>query len=372
MIAIQKDEVNTGRQTELDLVKGFLMVMIIFIHSYQTINTPEASASSLYKILFAFFMPTGACLYLFAMGFGSVFSRRNEPKDLAKSGVKLLFYQALSNACYGLCLLIPFAIHNLFASPSQASVDAYHATLYSMLTFINIFFISGMCYLVLAIYKAIKMPLIGYGISALLVGIISPFTGTLVSENAALNWILDVTFGGKGEATFCFFPYISFVFLGYIFAKLIRRIKTEDKKDFYKLAGCFSLGITISWIGIIIATHPSLNSFYDYMHAQYHIPGIAKVIGSCAVIVLFFTIAYFIAPGLEKCKFVYHKLNQYSKQISKVYAVHIGVYMVISAATAFCGFGTYACLIWSVVVLVVTDLLVSAYVLLEQKVITKK
>ena len=32
MFSLKKEEVNVGRQRELDLVKGFLMIMIILIH----------------------------------------------------------------------------------------------------------------------------------------------------------------------------------------------------------------------------------------------------------------------------------------------------------------------------------------------------
>lgn len=100
MFILREKEVNVGRQRELDLVKGFLMIMIIFIHSFQTIGNMEAVTSNAHMVLFTLFMPTGACLYLFAMGFGSVFTRHSKPEDMVKNGVKLLLYQGLSNLCY--------------------------------------------------------------------------------------------------------------------------------------------------------------------------------------------------------------------------------------------------------------------------------
>ena len=84
MFSLKDKEVNVGRQRELDLVKGFLMIMIVFIHSFQTIAGGEAADSSVHKIMFALFMPTGACLYLFTMGFGSVFTRHSQPKTWLK------------------------------------------------------------------------------------------------------------------------------------------------------------------------------------------------------------------------------------------------------------------------------------------------
>lgn len=86
-----------------------------------------------------------------------------------------------------------------------------------------------MCYLVLAIYRKLGVSLRGYIISAIIVAIISPFAKLLVSDNSAINWILDMTFGGKGETSFCFFPYLSYVFLGYVFGKILRRIPENEK-----------------------------------------------------------------------------------------------------------------------------------------------
>ena len=100
MFPLKEKEVNTGRQRELDLVKGFLMIMIVFIHSFQTIAGAAAAESSVHKIMFALFMPTGACLYLFTMGFGSVFTRHSQPKDMVRNGIKLMIYQGIRNLCY--------------------------------------------------------------------------------------------------------------------------------------------------------------------------------------------------------------------------------------------------------------------------------
>lgn len=56
MFSLKDKEVNVGRQRELDLVKGFMMIMIIFIHSFQTIAGMEAAESNVHKIMFGLFM----------------------------------------------------------------------------------------------------------------------------------------------------------------------------------------------------------------------------------------------------------------------------------------------------------------------------
>ena len=372
MISLKDQEVNVGRQRELDLVKGFLMIMIVFIHSFQTIAGAEAAESSVHKILFALFMPTGACLYLFTMGFGSAFTRHSQPKDMVKNGVKLLFYQGLSNLCYAAVMTICFNIRNSITGEVAGSRELYNANLYSMLTFVNIFFIAGMCYLVLAIYRKLNVKLSGYIISAIIVGIISPFTGLLVSDNLALNWILDMTFGGKGETSFCFFPYLSYVFLGYVFGKVIRRVPENEKGNFYKKSGIVCGTVAVVWFICCIVLHPGIEGFFNYMIGQYRVPGLAKVTGSFCSIILVFAIAFWLMPMIEKWKFGYNKLCYFSKQISKMYAVHIGVYWVIGGFAAFYEFGVKECLILSVVVLIATDLLVQGYFMITDKIKNRK
>ena len=90
--------------------------MIVFIHSFQTLAGMEAATSNVYEIMFALFMPTGACLYLFTMGFGSVFTRHSEPGDMVKNGVKLLLYQGLNNLCYAAAIVVSFFV-NIFLYP---------------------------------------------------------------------------------------------------------------------------------------------------------------------------------------------------------------------------------------------------------------
>lgn len=177
-----------------------------------------------------------------------------------------------------------------------------------------------------------------------------------------------MTFGGKGETSFCFFPYLSYVFLGYVFGKVLRRIPENEKGNFYRKSGIICGVIAVIWFACCMILHPGIEEFFNYMLEQYRIPGLAKVAGSFCAIMFVFAIAFWIMPIIEKWKFGYHKLCYYSKQISKIYAVHIGVYYVIGGFAAFGGFSVKGCLIWSVIVLVVTDLLVQGYILIVNKI----
>ncbi|MFZ2946141.1 MAG: hypothetical protein WA042_12200, partial [Blautia wexlerae] len=118
--------------------------------------------------------------------------------------------------------------------------------------------------------------------------------------------------------------------------------------------------------------HPGIEGFFNYMIEQYRIPGLAKVLGSFCSIIFVFAAAFRIMPMMEKWKFGYNKLCYYSKQISKMYAVHIGVYWTLAGFAAFYEFGVKECLILSVAALIVTDLLVHGYIIITDKIKNRK
>ena len=97
------------------------------------------------------------------------------------------------------------------------------------------------------------------------------------------------------------------------------------------------------------------------MLVQYRTPGLLKVAGSFCAIIFVFAVAFGIMPLVEKWKFGYNKLCYFSKQISKMYAIHIGVFWAIAGISAFYPYNVKECLLWSVAVLVATDLLVQGY-----------
>lgn len=318
MFSLKDKEVNVGRQRELDLVKGFLMIMIVLYIPFRVLQVQRQQNPMYIKsCLRCLCLQVPVCICL-PWGLEVFLPCHSEPKDMVRNGVRLLVYQGLCNLCYAAAIIICFHIRILFTGEVAGSRELYEANLYSVLTFVNIFFISGMCYLVLAIYRKLEVKLSGYIISAVIVGILSPFTKLLISDNQALNWILDMTFGGKGETSFCFFPYLSYVFLGYVFGKVIRRVPENEKGEFYKKSGTVCGVIAVIWFVGCIISHPSVEKFFDYMLVQYRTPGLLKVAGSFCAIIFVFAVAFGIMPLVEKWKFGYNKLCYFSKQISKM------------------------------------------------------
>ena len=149
---------------------------------------------------------------------------------------------------------------------------------------------------------------------------------------------------------------------------MIRTVPENEKGSFYKRSGTICGIIAAIWLAGCIVSHPGVEEFFEYMLMQYRIPGLVKVIGSYCSIMLVFAVSFWITPFVEKWKFGYNKLCYYSRHISKMYAVHIGVYFLIGGFSAFYEFSVAGCLLLSVAVLIATDLIVEAYVIMENKI----
>ena len=143
-----KEEVNTQRQEEFDYLKGLFMVFIFGIHAFQaTMTEPDLCM----KILYGFATMTGAALFMFVMGMGTVYSRNANAGILAKNGVKMIVYQYLNNGLYLIALAIPYPfVKNML---SDEKTEMFHFLMEVYVQYINIFFMTGVIYLLLALLK---------------------------------------------------------------------------------------------------------------------------------------------------------------------------------------------------------------------------
>lgn len=67
-----QEEINTGRQREFDYLKGIFMLFIYLIHAFQATFSVE---DSLTRGIYMFATMSGAAIFIFVMGIGTVYSR---------------------------------------------------------------------------------------------------------------------------------------------------------------------------------------------------------------------------------------------------------------------------------------------------------
>ncbi len=140
------EETNTKRQREFDYLKGIFMLFIYLVHAFQATMSTEDSVT---QWIFMFATMSGAAIFIFVMGIGTVYSRNATPAGMAKSGVRMVVYQYLNNLVYVIAMLIPYP----FVSGNLTGVGRdnlkYLTEVY--IQYINIFFITGIIYFVLAL-----------------------------------------------------------------------------------------------------------------------------------------------------------------------------------------------------------------------------
>ncbi|MCL1918502.1 MAG: hypothetical protein FWG14_09330, partial [Peptococcaceae bacterium] len=273
--------INTGRQTEFDYLKGLLWLVILFIHAFQIAGIGAGIESTAYKTIFSIFSMTGAPVFLFVLGMGTRYSNAGIP-EMLRSGGKLFSYQYLSNIAFVAAILLPFFVMSLFGDMSEHLESVTGAGISQVavvyLLYINIFFLAGGIYMVLALLKKLKSPVWLYAVLGFVINIFSPMLIGLSTGIFPVDYVLGGIVGGSPFASFSILNYLPYAFFGVAFGELLKRV--ADKKRFYAL--CCSLSAVLLAIFSIWAfwSHAGMTELYEYISTTYTKPDFMRTIAN--------------------------------------------------------------------------------------------
>lgn len=344
-----KAEVNIGRQIEFDYMKGFFTPMILLIHAFQVLRGAEPQADA-YKIFYIIATMTGSAIFMFVLGLGSIYSRRTNAQ-MAMSGVKLLLWQLLWNI---FSMTAPMVVGQILRS--LFGYETAWATTYEMalimLQYINVFFIAGMCYFLLAFLRQVKIPVWAYFALALAFAFVNPFlymydkrTGIVV-----LDYILTMFVGDRAEISLCCVAHFPYVLLGTGFGMILRR--TENKSRLYKTISVPGVLIVIAHFVHAFSISDSLDALYVYSSNGYVYPGTLRTLANCASILLMGAVLYALSRQIAKWKSLHKVLLHFNKMTTPYYAVHPFFYGLFSALALYAPYSSAACvgmtfLVWA-------------------------
>lgn len=349
---LEKRPVNTSRQREFDYLKGFFMVFIYLVHAYQATSSEE---DIVIKAVFGFATLSGAAIFIFVMGMGTVYSRCSGPKMLAKNGIVMVGYQYLSNIAYAAALTLPY----LFVRNRLGDKQVYYDLLEIYLQFINIFFITGILYLALALAKKWKLSAAGYAAAGLLFAITAPFLYGRPVDVPVLGYIVKIIIGEDDFISFAAVYFLSYAFLGVAFGHLLQRVK--DKNAFYRWVMPVCAAIALIWWIVTIKKYGFGDELYQYLCITYAQPDLFHVAASIAHILFFAGALYFGDGAMEKSGVIGRQLLYYNRHISKYYAIHTGVYFVIYGFHKYEGFSSLQCWLLTALCMIVTGGIVRLY-----------
>ena len=205
-------EINTGRQQEFDHLKGIFMLFIYLIHAFQATLSPEDLVT---RWLYMFATMSGAAIFIFVMGIGTVYSRNTAPTAFVKSGLRMVVYQYLDNIAYVAALLIPYPF--VAGGLSQNGLERCWFLARVYIQYTNIFFITGIIYLVLALLKKLDVKTIGYVVIGVAAGISAPLLyGTPVNVPVA-GYLVRLLIGEADFVSFTPIYFLSYALFGVAF-----------------------------------------------------------------------------------------------------------------------------------------------------------
>lgn len=363
-----KEEVNTGRQREFDYLKGIFMVFIYLIHAFQATMSPE---SPIVQWIYSFATMSGAAIFIFVMGIGTVYSKHATPAEFMKSGVRMVVYQYLNNLAYVAALLLPYPF--VSGKLTESSMENLSFLIRMYIQYTNIFFITGIIYLLLALLKKLDVKAVWYVLIGVALSLAAPFIYGTPVDVPVIGYLVKLLIGDADFVSFTPLYFLSYALFGVAFGKMIKHVK--DKAGFYRMLAVPAVAVVIAWWALTFGKYGSdISEMHAVLSDAYTHPDFWHVLASLAHIFLFAAIFFFIeeirSKGDRLCEPknpVARQLLYYSKHISKYYALHVTVYFVVLGLNGYESFQSYQCWFLALLSMIVTELMVRGFNYLSGK-----
>lgn len=337
---LERKAVNTGRQIEFDYMKGWFTPMILLIHSFQMLVGAGEHVDG-YKILYIIATMTGSAIFMFVLGLGSVYSRRTNTQ-LVKDGAKLLLWQVLWNVfAMAVPMLLAQILRGLFGCATDwPTTWMFMPTLFQ---YVNVFFIAGMCYFLLAVLRWMKTPAWAYFALACLFIVVNPYLYLSEAPTgiAVLDYVITCIAGGRPEVSLCCLAHFPYVLCGAGFGKVLRC--TTDKKSLYKRIAFPAALVVASYFVYACHNNKSLDALFIYISDEYVFPGTLRALANCSSILLMAGALYALSSRIANCRPLNNMLIHFCKMTTPYYAVHPFFYSFFTSLALFHPYSAAAC-----------------------------
>ena len=282
---------SSDRRYELDLLKVVAIIGMIICHAVYMLGAHHESYATdvayfVGDYIFGSYLAV-AHAFMFAMGVGVVFSKKNKPSDLVKRGVFIYLAGFVLNFFrYGIYALLDGLIEGQF--PEE--------TVYAFLVQ-DIFHFAGLALIFTGALKALKLKewhilLIGVALSMIGAPLAFSFNG-----HPALNYILGhFVVTTEDDSTFAFLHWYFFVGFGLFFGRLLQ--ETEDKDRLYRILLFVSAPIMILYIVLSCV----FGAMFLTKNGWYYAVSLPEAIGLLSIDMTLLSAFYFLTKKLPKEK----------------------------------------------------------------------
>lgn len=300
-----KNEINTGRQLELDVAKAFAVIFMITVHVFDHITDMHGNVFP--KIVEFFGCAPAAGVFMFAMGVGMVYTRHDSPKEFAMRGIKLMLIGYVLNFFRETLLILigrVFSIENSYEDKS----------LFSTLMTVDILQFAGMAFLITALLKKLNAkPWQILVVATFLHAIGNLCVGIFDNTPETVQYPLGVLLFTNKETAFPAFQWYIYPAIGICFGKLLMHI--TDKDRFYcRMAAISAATLFCVTVGCIRADVNITNMF---MTEDYYSQSLLTTLWCMSIVCLCIPIYYDVSKLIKGR--VITSVKYISKNVNTIY-----------------------------------------------------
>ena len=302
-----KDRVNLGRQTELDIAKGIAIIFMVFCHVFEMLCrffAPEASTDFAYVLLDVILGGSFAApVFIFCMGISFAYSRKSGAGDMLKRAVKtagIVLIFEISRAA------LPGLLQWVISGDPECIEYVYMFFNVDILQFVVL------ALLVIALFKKLKLkPLVMVIIAA-----ICSVIGQLLQGVSTGSYIGDVISGFIWKSyEYSYFPLLSWLIFpvcGYAFSGIWQRL--QDKEKFFRIV------TPVSWV-ISIVYFASMAFFGEFYLSggEYYALGILDAVFALIICFSMIGLGYYLTKW---CGCISKWLSSIGNRVTSIYCIH--------------------------------------------------
>ena len=308
------EQVNTGRQREIDALKAFSIMMMIITHCIDYLfDYGDHLPSVIIDDILA--QSIGASGFMACMGLGVAYSRKVSPAEYVKRGFSLLMTGLAFNIFR---YAIPSVIAYLIYSDISHRIYTFLILSSDILQFAGLFFI---CMGAFARFKLKPCHIF-------LISVVTSIIGTVLAlkihtGSYALDQLIGFFIATETESYFPLFNWLIYPAFGMMFGEILHYVK--DKRLFYGMLFLPASIVAAIYYYIGLAVDQDIFTVFNVWQSFCYvntIEAIAHLFCISVMICLFFFITFCLPDkAMEPALFI-------SKNITRIYIVH---YVIIES-----------------------------------------
>ena len=305
---LKKEEINTSRLYNLDLLKALAIVSMIICHSVLMLGVHHNGYENDFLYFFGDVVlgdyVAVAHAFMFAMGVGFVFTNKNAPLDYIKRGINYFLLGYILNFFrYGIYALIDGVLSGEF---EEQTLEALFCP--------DIFQFAGLAMILTGLLKKIKLNEIHIFFISIVMSVAGSFLVLIDTGNYIGNLLLGHFFTTTEETSvFALLNWYIFVASGMVFGLIIRRVENSDA--FYKRL----MAVTGIASAIYIVLTFKFGMMFLTKQRFYYSVSTAEAIGLLCTDLFLLSVFYFVIKrfGVSKFKIAI----EMSKNLTVIYII---------------------------------------------------